>query len=69
MTKPTTIHQAFADPKLEGKIVIESPEGLFATSSDQQALKKLRILRQKYSSRQIISTIIPKSLSRKEQRS
>lgn len=65
MTKPTTIHEAFSDPKFQGKIVIESPEGLYATTSDQQAIKKLTILRQKYSSRQIISTIIPKTLTRK----
>jgi len=56
---PETIEQALLNPRYQGKIVVESPEGLFSTTKGENALKKLKQLEKKYSSDQIITTIIP----------
>jgi hypothetical protein len=60
--KPTTIAQAYSNPHYQGKIVIESPEGLYSTTNDENAIKKYKTLRKKYSSSQVTTTVIPKGL-------
>ena len=60
--KPTTISDAYNNPRYQGKIVIESPEGLYSTKSDANAIKMYRKLRQKYTSHQVTTTVIPKGL-------
>lgn len=60
--KPTTIQQAYSNPYYQGKIVIESPEGIYSTTNDQHALKKYKELRKKYDNKQVTTTVIPKGL-------
>jgi hypothetical protein len=57
--KPQTISEAHDNPRYQGKIVIESPEGLYSTNKEENAISKMRVLRQKYSSKEITTTIIP----------
>lgn len=57
--KPQTISEAHDNPRYQGKIVIESPEGLYSTNKEENAISKMRVLRQRYSSREITTTIIP----------
>jgi hypothetical protein len=57
--KPQTISEAHDNPRYQGKIVIESPEGLYSTTKENNAISKMRSLREKYSSREITTTIIP----------
>lgn len=57
--KPKTISDAYNNPRYQGKIVIQSPEGLYSTTKEENAISKMRILRQKYSSKEVITTIIP----------
>lgn len=60
--KPTTIQQAYSNPYYQGKIVIESPEGIYSTTKDDQAIKKYKELRKKYDGSQVTTTVIPKGL-------
>jgi DNA-binding transcriptional regulator YhcF (GntR family) len=60
--KPQTISEAYGNKRYQGKIVIESPEGLYSTESDENAIKKYRQLRSKYSSSEVTTTVIPKGL-------
>lgn len=60
--KPTTIQEAYSNPYYQGKIVIESPEGLYSTTSDEQAIKKYKQLRKKYDTGTVTTTVIPKGL-------
>lgn len=60
--KPSTIQEAYSNPHYQGKIVIESPEGLYSTVSDENALKKYKTLRKKYDASQVTTTVIPKGL-------
>jgi hypothetical protein len=60
--KPNTIQEAYSNPYYQGKIVIESPEGLYSTIKDENAIKKYKQLRKKYDSDQVITTVIPKGL-------
>lgn len=60
--KPETIAEAYKNPYYQGKIVIESPEGLYSTTRDENAVKMYRRLRAKYSSKQVVTTVIPKGL-------
>jgi len=61
-TPPESIAEAFENPRYQGKIVIESPEGLYSTTKEENAIKKLHILHGKYESEQIVTTVIPKGL-------
>jgi hypothetical protein len=58
--KPTSISEAYSNPRYQGKIVIESPEGIYSTANGDQAVKKLKTLRKKYDAEQVVSTVIPK---------
>lgn len=60
--KPQTISEAAANPYYQGKIVVESPEGLYSTTKEENAVKKLDQLHKKYSYKDITTTIIPKGL-------
>lgn len=57
--KPTSIKEAYSNVRYRGKIVIESPAGLFSTTQEDRAIKKLRQLRKKYDSDEVTTTIIP----------
>lgn len=58
--RPATISQAYCNPRYQGKIVIESPEGLHSTTDDKKAVQLLRRLNKKYDETQVVTTIIPK---------
>jgi hypothetical protein len=60
--KPNTIQEAYSNPYYQGKIVIESPEGLYSTTKDENAIKKYKKLRKKFDSGQVTTTVIPKGL-------
>ncbi|HEX7017500.1 MAG TPA: hypothetical protein VF209_01155 [Patescibacteria group bacterium] len=60
--KPQTISEAYNNPYYQGKIVVESPEGLYSTTKDENAVKKLRQLHKKYSYEKITTTVIPKGI-------
>ena len=60
--KPSTIQEAYSNPYYQGKIVIESPEGLYSTTRDENAIKKYKKLRKKYETGQVVTTVIPKGL-------
>jgi hypothetical protein len=60
--KPATISEAYSNPYYQGKIVIESPDGLYSTTKDENAVKMYRKLRIKYSSTEVTTTVIPKGL-------
>lgn len=54
--------EAYSNPYYQGKIVVESPEGLYSTTKDENAVKKIEQLQQKYDSTTVTSTVIPKGL-------
>ena len=60
--KPNTIQEAYSNPYYQGKIVIQSPEGLYSTTKDENAIRKYKKLRKKYESGEVTSTVIPKGL-------
>ena len=60
--KPSTISEATSNPRYHGKIVIESPEGLYSTTKEDIAVRTYRRLRAKYSSKTVVTTIIPKGI-------
>jgi len=60
--KPNTIQEAYSNPYYQGKIVIESPDGLYSTVKDENAIKKYKQLRKKYDTDQVTTTVIPKGL-------
>ena len=60
--KPQTISEAYNNPYYQGKIVVESPEGLYSTTKDENAVKKLQQLHKKYSYKNITTTVIPKGI-------
>lgn len=60
--KPTTISEAAINPYYQGKIVVESPEGLYSTTKEENAVKKLRHLSEKYPHQAVTTTVIPKGI-------
>jgi hypothetical protein len=60
--KPTTIQQAAANPRYQGKIVIESVEGIYSTTSEENAVKKIQQLHKKYPDQPPVSTVIAKGI-------
>ncbi|HYD34786.1 MAG TPA: hypothetical protein VD999_01840 [Vitreimonas sp.] len=60
--KPTSISEAWSNPRYQGKIVIESPEGLYSTSDESKAIQMYRKLQRKYPQSPPVSTVIPKGL-------
>jgi hypothetical protein len=60
--KPTTLEQAAANPRYQGKIVIESPEGIYSTLNEERAVKELNRLQNKYPQQPPVSTVIPKGV-------
>ncbi len=60
--KPTTIKEAYSNPRYQGKIVIESPEGLYSTTDGDRAFQTLQRLNRKFPSTSMKSTVIPKGL-------
>jgi hypothetical protein len=60
--KPTTLTQAAANPRYQGKIVIESPEGIYSTFDEEKAVKELNRLQNKYPEQPPVSTVIPKGV-------
>jgi len=60
--KPTSIAEAWGNPRYQGKIVIESPEGLYSTVDESRAISRYRQLQRKYPHSPPISTVIPKGV-------
>ncbi|MEN8253817.1 MAG: hypothetical protein ABFQ62_05600 [Patescibacteria group bacterium] len=60
--KPKTIDEARLNPLYRGKIVIESPEGLYSTTRGENAVKKYKKLEKKYPLNSLVTTVIPKGL-------
>jgi hypothetical protein len=60
--KPATLKDAYSNPRYQGKIVIESPEGLFSTTQESKALEKMKRLHKKYPDAKPVTTIIPRGL-------
>ena len=60
--KPKTINQARQNSRYQGKIVIESPEGLYSTTKGDNAVKEYKKLEKKYASEKIVTTVIPGGL-------
>lgn len=58
--KPNTISEAYNNPRYNNKIVIESPEGLFSTTSGDKAVETFRKLQEKYPETPPVLTVIPK---------
>ncbi len=60
--RPTTLEEASVNPRYQGKIVIESPEGIYSTTDGERAVKALQRLHRKYPDQPPVSTVIPKGL-------
>jgi hypothetical protein len=60
--KPTTIEEAATNPRYQGKIVIESPEGVYSTTSGERAFQAIKRLQRKYPDQPPTSTVIPKGM-------
>ena len=59
--KPESISEAYNNPRYQGKIVIESPEGLYSTTKDENAISMLKKLQRKYSETEVVTTVIPRA--------
>lgn len=57
--KPTTISQALANFRYRGKIVVETPEGLYSTNSQERAVNYIKKMKRKYPDDPPVSTVIP----------
>ncbi len=57
--RPQRIEDVIDDPQYRGKIVIQTPEGLYATQSEQRAVQLLRLMQQRYPDSPPVSTVVP----------
>ena len=58
--KPTTISEAWGNPRYQGKIVVAAGGELYSTTSEERAVQMFRKLQRKYPNDPPVTTVIPK---------
>ena len=54
-----TLQDLADNPAYHGKIVIQTPEGIYATTSEKRAVQLIRLMHQRYPDNPPISTVVP----------
>ncbi len=54
-----TLRDLADKPEYRGKIVIQTPEGIYATTSEKRAVQLIRLMHQRYPDAPPVSTVIP----------